>query len=107
MGQRKYPPLLGREVREILVALGFVKKSPTGSSHEQWERAASSGHRRAVVTVDQNESPFNEYITKMMINQSTFTREEFYGSTEGTAKKIGVKHLRNAQRSVDEKNLNQ
>ncbi len=105
MGQKKYPSLTAREVREILVACGFVKKPSTGSSHEQWERLATARLRRAVVTVDENVAPFNEYITKMMIRQSTLTRDEFYGSTEGTAKKVGIRYKKVVQPSADEKSL--
>jgi len=76
MGHKKYPILKASEVRNILVAKGFIKKSQTGS-HEQWERDAGANRPRAVVTVDDNESPFDEYITKSMIRQSGLTRDEF------------------------------
>ncbi|MGD0758526.1 MAG: type II toxin-antitoxin system HicA family toxin [Candidatus Sulfotelmatobacter sp.] len=86
MGKRKYPPLKHREVVEIVLALGFVLDRQE-SSHAQYERAATPGRPRAVVTVDGYED-FEEKIIKRMIAQSGFTPQQFYGATPKTAKKI-------------------
>jgi predicted RNA binding protein YcfA (HicA-like mRNA interferase family) len=86
MGKRKYPPLKHREVVEIVLALGFVLDRQE-ASHAQYERAATPGRLRAVVTVDGYED-FEEKIIKRMIAQSGFTRDQFYGATPKTAKKI-------------------
>lgn len=87
MGKRRYPPLKRREVVDIVTALGFTLARHKGTSHEQYERAASEGHPRAIVTIDDYDD-FDETIIKRLISQSTFTREQFYGATPRTAKKI-------------------
>jgi len=38
--------------------------------------------------VDVNEDVFDEYLIKSMIRQSGRTREQFYGATKKTGKKI-------------------
>jgi predicted RNA binding protein YcfA (HicA-like mRNA interferase family) len=86
MGKRKYPPLKNREVVAILTALGF-KLVRTESTHAQYERLADGNHTRALVTVD-NYPDFEEKMLKNLISQSTFSREEFYGATKATLKKI-------------------
>lgn len=87
MGKRKYPPLTPSEVVEIVKALSFTFKKQTGS-HAHWERLADATKKRAVVTIDMAVSDFWEDIIKKMINQSGFSREEFYRATRKTAKKI-------------------
>ena len=86
MGKRKYPPLKHREIVQIVSALGFqlVRQE---STHAQYERLADSCRKRAIVTVD-NYDDFEEKMIKSLISQSGFTREEFYGATDKTAKKI-------------------
>ncbi len=42
---------------------------------------------RQLVTVD-NYSEFDETLIKIMISQSGFTREQFYGATKKTGRKI-------------------
>lgn len=87
MGKRKYPPLDRAEVLSILAALGFAFKRQRGS-HAHYERPSNPGHERAVVTVDVAISEFDEWLIKKMISQSKFSREQFYGATPKTAKKI-------------------
>ena len=89
MGRRKYPPLKVSEAESILIALGFAEKHCVGS-HSQWERPAQDDRERAIVTVDQSIDEFDERLIKSMIRQSRCSREEFYGATKRTAKKIGV-----------------
>jgi len=86
MGQKRYPTLTFREVRDVLLSRGFYLKGQRGS-HQQWERPAGEGRIRAVVTLDDNAAPFDDYLLKMMIRQSGLTRDDFYSSTPATAKK--------------------
>jgi predicted RNA binding protein YcfA (HicA-like mRNA interferase family) len=87
MGQRRYPPLTPSEVVSILQALGFTKKRQVGS-HAHYERLATDGKERCLVTVDMAVSVFWPELIKSMINQSGHTREEFYRATPKTSKKI-------------------
>ena len=87
MGKRRYPPLSLSEVRSILEALRFTLKRQDGS-HQQYERAAQGQRVRAIVTLDVSVSSFGEFLLRSMIRQSTFSREEFYGATEKTKRKI-------------------
>ena len=87
MGRRRYPPLTPTEVVTIAESLKFVFKRQVGS-HAHYERAATSGTPRAIITIDMAESEFTEFLIKSMIRQSKHTREQFYGATERTAKKI-------------------
>lgn len=89
MGARRYPPLSSSEVIAILNELGFVFKRQDGS-HAQYERVADEHYERALVTVDTSIPEFWEEIIKSMIRQSKHSREEFYGATKGTAKKINL-----------------
>src|SRR6266567_7261277 len=77
-GKRKYPLLKPREVISQLKALGFTFKNQIGS-HAHYEKPASAGRERAIVTVDMSVDRFWEDIMKCMIRQSKHTREEFYG----------------------------
>jgi predicted RNA binding protein YcfA (HicA-like mRNA interferase family) len=87
MGKRRYPPLTPTEVVAIVTELKFSFKRQDGS-HRQYERAADSDRPRSVVTVDMSVASFAEYLIKSMIRQSNHTREEFYGATDRTGKKI-------------------
>ena len=89
MGTRRYPPLSPSEVIAILTSLGFAFKRQDGS-HAQYERAADQERERALVTVDMSITEFWEDVIKSMIRQSKHTREEFYGATKGTARKINL-----------------
>jgi predicted RNA binding protein YcfA (HicA-like mRNA interferase family) len=81
MGRKRYPPLTPSETRSILSTLGFKEKNKEGS-HSQWEHPADETHVRAVVTVDEAEREFSEFLIKSVIRQSGRTREEFYGGNE-------------------------
>ena len=87
MGRRRYPPLTPSDVTAIVTALGFSFKNQEGS-HQHYERPATGTTVRAVVTIDVSVSTFDEYLIKSMVRQSTHTREEFYGATKATKKKI-------------------
>jgi predicted RNA binding protein YcfA (HicA-like mRNA interferase family) len=75
-------------VRAILTRLGFTHVRTDGS-HELWEHPEIRARRRAV-TVDASMSEFGEDLLKSMIAQSGLTREEFYGATRRTAKRINL-----------------
>ena len=87
MGKRRFPPLKHREVIEILINLDFVPCRKAGGSHTQYERPDDGIRGRRIVTVDDYEE-FDETLIKIMISQSGFSREEFYGACKKTSKKI-------------------
>ncbi|MHB1686960.1 MAG: type II toxin-antitoxin system HicA family toxin [Ignavibacteriaceae bacterium] len=84
---KKYPPLTYQEVISILKARGFTFGDQKGS-HEQYEGIINGQKRK--VTVDKNDSPYDDFILKSIINQSGLSREEFYTATKTTAKKINM-----------------
>ena len=88
---RKYPPLKLREILAILRSLGFVEKSSVGS-HYKYTRIVKGRERE--VTVDHAIDDFDAFLIKSMINQSGFSREDFYCATKRTARKIGRKRRR-------------
>jgi predicted RNA binding protein YcfA (HicA-like mRNA interferase family) len=87
MGGKQYPRLSVREVQDILKARGFALLRTSGS-HEQWGTIIKGENR--LVTVDLH-GDFGQDLIKSMIRQSGLTREEFYCSTEKTAKRINKK----------------
>jgi predicted RNA binding protein YcfA (HicA-like mRNA interferase family) len=87
MGTRKYPPRTPSEVISILQSLGFSFKRQTGS-HQHFERVSGKNGKRCIVTVDTSIGEFWEELIKSMIGQSGFSREQFYGATKRTFKKI-------------------
>lgn len=87
MGLTRYPLLKPKEVIAILIALGFSCKRTDGS-HSHYERPASEGRERAIVTVDLGYDQFSTRMMKNIIGQSKFSRTEFYGATKKTAKRI-------------------
>ena len=87
MGKQKYPVLKHSEVIDIIRALGFVFKRQT-ASHAHYERTPDSKiPERKLVTVGAY-SEFDDDLIKSMVRQSGFSREDFYGATKKTAKKI-------------------
>ena len=84
---KKYPPLTPKEVISILKARGFAYIRTSGS-HEHYEGIIKNIRR--IVTVDLHYNQFSDKLIKYMIAQSGLTRDEFYGSTKQTAKKINL-----------------
>lgn len=82
---KKYPPLTPREVIQILKALEFDHKRTTGD-HEHYEKRHSG--KRHLVTVDTGANQFDAHYLKSIISQSGYSRNQFYGATPRTAKKI-------------------
>lgn len=85
---RRYPPLTPDEVIAILVARDF-DLDRTAGSHTQYGGLIRGLFRR--VTVDLHFHDFDDRAIKRLIAQSGLTREEFYGSTKETAKKINLR----------------
>lgn len=88
MGTRTYPPLDQSEMQAILKVLGFAEDR--SNRHPVWVRPADLRRSRKVVPLD-DYPQFEQKLIKRMIPQTGFTREQFYGATKGTAKKINVK----------------
>jgi len=85
---KKYPPLTPDEVVRILRARGFDYDHSRGS-HE-YHKGMIKGVSR-MVTVDTHCREFDARMIRFLLNQSGLTREEFYGSTERTARKINLR----------------
>jgi predicted RNA binding protein YcfA (HicA-like mRNA interferase family) len=85
MGERSYPPLTQSEMREILKALGF--SLDRSNKHPVWVRPADEKLIRRVVPLD-DYSQFEQKLIKRIIQETGFSRVEFYCATEKTAKKI-------------------
>jgi len=85
---KKYPPLTPEEVIGILLARGFAYDHSRGS-HDYYKGTIRGVER--TVTVDRHYREFDSRLIRFMLDQSGLTREEFYGSTKRTAKKINLR----------------
>ncbi len=83
---KKYPTLSSREVLSILGALGFKYASSTGG--HDFYKASHSG-KNWTVTVDEKISTFDDFLLRSMVAQSGRSRDDFYGATKKTRRKIG------------------
>ena len=90
MGNRKYPPLKHSEMVAIFEALQF--RPVRVGKHTCFERKADAIRPRKVVPIDDYDE-FDETLIKSMISQSGFTRDEFYGATKVTAKKVNIQKV--------------
>jgi predicted RNA binding protein YcfA (HicA-like mRNA interferase family) len=95
---KKYPPLTDREIVAILLSLGFIYSHSNGG--HDFYKASHSG-KAHTVTVDPKNSPFAGFLLKSMIAQSGYDYKYFYAATKKTAKKIGVKHIKNKIEETD------
>ena len=84
---KKYPPLTPTEVRRILLARGFTLIRTRGSHYTY--QALLKGKKRSV-TVDDHFPEYDDELLKNIVSQSGMDREEFYGSTKETARKIDL-----------------
>ncbi len=84
---RGLPPLKYREVIDILRARGFTREHAR-PSHEYWGGEVGGRHR--TVTVDTSFTEYAGDLLRFMIHQSGLSKKEFYGSTDQTARKIGL-----------------
>ncbi|HFD39836.1 MAG TPA: type II toxin-antitoxin system HicA family toxin [Anaerolineae bacterium] len=88
---KKYPTLTPHQVIAILQARGFVQIRVRGS-HATYQ-ATIRGIRRSV-TVDLHYDEYSVRRIRDMMDQAGLSREEFYGSTKATAKKINLRASR-------------
>jgi predicted RNA binding protein YcfA (HicA-like mRNA interferase family) len=84
---RKFPSLTPDEVIDIMKARGFVLDRTRGG--HAYYLGSVRGEKR-LVTVSVHYREFGTQRINDMIDQSGLTREEFYGSTKHTAKKINL-----------------
>jgi predicted RNA binding protein YcfA (HicA-like mRNA interferase family) len=85
---RRHPPLTPDEVIAILRSRGF-SLDRTAGSHAQYVGSVRGRFRR--VTIDLHYREFDDQTMRRLMDQSGLTREEFYGSTKETARKIGLR----------------
>lgn len=84
---KKYPSLKPNEIIQCLKALGFIYTKSHGD-HDYHEK----GNR--IVQVDMGEKEgFGTHGMQIIIHNSKYSREVFYGATKKTAKKIGMRPL--------------
>ena len=79
---KEHPPLTVRDVRRVLVALGFERRPGTGTSHEHWTKF--DGGRIFKVTVDPPKAPFTHDLVRWMARQAGVSRTEFYEISKRT-----------------------
>ena len=72
-------PLTARDVRRILVALGFHHRDTTGG-HEQWVRAEPLPFRK--VTLSPHNAPFAGTIVRYMALQAGADIRSFYDACD-------------------------
>lgn len=92
MGRRAYLPLTPSEVIDILLALGFKKRGQTGS-HAQYFRPSDGKRKASLVSVDVHYKEFDDKLMHSMVDQSEFSRKEFYGATKHTARRACLPFL--------------
>ena len=86
---RGLPPLTPGEIVLILLARAFSFSRSTASSHDIY--TGTWNHQKRIVVVDMGITIYNDAdMIKLVIRQSGMSREEFYGATPKTAKKIGL-----------------
>jgi len=81
---KRYPPLSYRDTVTILEAFDFILKATKGS-HEQWEGNTRGKHRKVTL---QKGAEYDERDIRSHILQAGVSREEYYGASPRTAKKI-------------------
>ena len=97
----RYPPLNPSELRKIALGLGWQPHPhPPRSSgdHDHYLHPdidlenIKAFPQYSPFQIDTGEDSFGPGAIKMAIKRLGVTREEFYGATKKTAKKIGVKY---------------
>jgi predicted RNA binding protein YcfA (HicA-like mRNA interferase family) len=88
MGRIKYPPLNPNEIVAILNARGFSFYKSSGD-HNFYIHSVKG--KKRVVQVDMGCPSYVDHWLKTAIKETGMTREQFYCSTKGTAKKINLK----------------
>lgn len=74
----KYYPLTCKQVKSILVNLGFSPRAQNGTSHEHWVKDVN-GYRYKV-TVDCPNAPFSHDLISYMARQAGVSKKEFYAA---------------------------
>lgn len=69
------PPITCKELKAILIYLGFVFDTQRGS-HEHW--VLIKDNRKYKVTVDCPKAPFSQILIKSMAAQAGKTKKDFY-----------------------------
>lgn len=72
-----HPPLQSRDVKRILIKLGFKFIAQRGS-HEKWQKKLCG--RTWTVTVDCPKAPFSQDLITSMASQAGVTKKEFYAA---------------------------
>lgn len=81
-------PLTCKEVKQILVNLGFALREGKGSgtSHEQWIKDVEGGFLRKAcrykVTVDCPKAPFSQDLIGSMARQAGVSKKDFYAALD-------------------------
>ena len=70
----EYPPITCKELKAILMYLGFYADTQRGS-HEQWVLIKQG--KKYKVTVDCPKSPFSQTLIKSMASQAGKTKKDF------------------------------
>lgn len=74
----------------ILLARGFSFRGHGKGDHDTY--SGQWAGRKRIVTVDMGIGNYNDpAMIKMILRESGMTREEFYGATKKTAKKINLR----------------
>ncbi len=69
-------PLTYKEVVRALERMGFIMKTKTATSHEQWVKKTSD--YKWVVTVDKHHAPFDKTLIKSMARQAGMKTRDFH-----------------------------
>lgn len=73
-----FPPLTCKQVKQILLTLGFSPRPQKGTSHEQWVK--TDGVRFFKVTVDCPKAPFSQDLISSMAKQAGVSKKDFYAA---------------------------
>jgi predicted RNA binding protein YcfA (HicA-like mRNA interferase family) len=86
----RFPPVTPKEAESIAKALGWIpdpNPPRTAGDHKYFRHP----DKTLPLQIDQTSGPLGESYIRMMLKRMNVTREEFYGATRKTAKKIGLK----------------
>lgn len=73
-----YKPLNYREVTKVLKKLGFTPRPRKATSHESWIKTYKGKNYVVTVAHHGKNTQFPPKTLKSMIEQSGYTKEEFY-----------------------------
>ncbi|GEM_PF-606682 len=86
----QYPPITPKEAIDIAKAFGWQEhpNPPRTAGDHKFFLHPDFDHP---LQIDMGENDFREYYIKAMMRRMKVSREEFYGATKRTARKIGLK----------------